>query len=311
MPGLRERYEASLAYYKALQSGSSSQSAEGTASRTAKATTNNSAQGSTNPSTPAAGSSNGSPAPAAASTQPKLSSGQTAGSPAVTPQPQSKSAASTKTSGQTSQAAAGSTARTPQPIKPATPPVLTGSTAKPPPVAPAPSATPASNLKSEVINLTGGQPAANPNDPQPQAGQDQAGTSQTSANLAPPSGQAVPTARAPQAHSGPGANPLPNPHHGQPNYPHPSTSAGPSLGGLPPRPFNLNLPPQRYIPSPQAAPPPPPPIPIELEKDRRKRKIREYLAEEAPGMEIESGIYNVSLCVAALSIAPNVMSRLS
>lgn len=33
----------------------------------------------------------------------------------------------------------------------------------------------------------------------------------------------------------------------------------------------------------------PPPVPTENEDDRRRRKFREYLQEQAPGMELEWG----------------------
>lgn len=40
--------------------------------------------------------------------------------------------------------------------------------------------------------------------------------------------------------------------------------------------------------------PQPPPVPVENERVRRRRKLREYLREEAPGLEIEKGVDQVS-----------------
>jgi hypothetical protein len=59
---------------------------------------------------------------------------------------------------------------------------------------------------------------------------------------------------------------------------------------IPNRPFNLNLPPQRQGPS----IPQPPPVPVENERVRRRRKLREYMREEAPGLEVEKGVDQVS-----------------
>lgn len=119
---------------------------------------------------------------------------------------------------------------------------------------------------------------------------------------APPSNR--PPAPAPNAEAGPSnpanANVIPNnasmaaaqqPIPNQPLANQPSNT----LQGLPPpRPFNLSLPPQRNFAPPQPAPPPPPPAPIEKESDRRKRKFKEYLEEEAPGLEMETGVHQVS-----------------
>jgi hypothetical protein len=41
-------------------------------------------------------------------------------------------------------------------------------------------------------------------------------------------------------------------------------------------------------------PQPPPPVPIENERVRRRRKLREYMREEAPGLEVEKGVDQVS-----------------
>jgi len=42
-------------------------------------------------------------------------------------------------------------------------------------------------------------------------------------------------------------------------------------------------------------PPQPPPAPVENERSRRKRKFREYIKEEAPGLEVEVGVDQVHL----------------
>jgi hypothetical protein len=40
-------------------------------------------------------------------------------------------------------------------------------------------------------------------------------------------------------------------------------------------------------------PPQQPPPPVENERSRRKRKFREYVKEEAPGLEVEVGVDQV------------------
>jgi hypothetical protein len=42
-------------------------------------------------------------------------------------------------------------------------------------------------------------------------------------------------------------------------------------------------------------PPQQPPPPVENERSRRKRKFREYVKEEAPGLEVEVGVDQVRL----------------
>lgn len=98
----------------------------------------------------------------------------------------------------------------------------------------------------------------------------------------PPPPGSLPPSQAGQPAGAPSAGPPPGPPtHGPPTTAFPSSHPGNPFTQVPP------LPPPPVIPQ-------MPPVPVESQTHRRKRKLREYVSDLAPGLEIEEGIDEVS-----------------
>lgn len=134
---------------------------------------------------------------------------------------------------------------------------------------------PNANAKQQVK----GKPAAKPNNtasasPAVTAG----GTNATDSSSSTPAGTSVKTES--------DTNPL----AGIPRQPPVAGDSQPQAG-LPTT--GLAVHPSLSVPPAQSAVPRPPPVPVEPESTRRKRKLKEFLQEESPGMEYETGVVEV------------------